>query len=141
MIVKPWELGDTDRLLIQPHQAHMREIVETLDLTPLAAEGMAWSAVEGDTVLGIGGLSPQWDNRAVAWMLIGCDLKQHFIPLHRAVSKMLIRSPFRRVEATVDVGFRQGHRWMKMLGFEPEGYLRAYLPDGGDQIMYARVRR
>lgn len=141
MIVRAWEPGDTDNLVLQPNQDYMRQVVSEIDLKPLSDLGMTWSAVDDTGVRGIGGLHPQWDNRAIAWMLIGCDLKQHFIPLHRAVRKMLIRAPFRRIEATVDVGFTQGHRWMRMLGFEMEGLLRAYRPDGGDQVMYARIRR
>jgi RimJ/RimL family protein N-acetyltransferase len=46
----------------------------------------------------------------------------------------------RRYESTVDVGFKQGHRFMKMLGFEVEGYLKAYRPDGADMVLYARVK-
>jgi RimJ/RimL family protein N-acetyltransferase len=56
------------------------------------------------------------------------------------VVEFLDNAPYRRIEATVDVGFKQGHRWIKMLGFELEGYMRAYRPDGADMLLYARVK-
>jgi len=40
----------------------------------------------------------------------------------------------------VDVGFKEGHRWIKMLGFELEGYMKAYRPDGADMLLYARIK-
>ena len=46
----------------------------------------------------------------------------------------------RRVEATVDSGFMAAHRLMLMLGFKREGRMIAYLPDGRDCDLYARVR-
>jgi hypothetical protein len=48
-------------------------------------------------------------------------------------------SEYRRIEATVDVGFTEGERWMTLLGFEYEGLMRAYRPDGQDMLMFARV--
>jgi len=77
----------------------------------------------------------------MAWMWMSDVSGRHMVKIHREVEKFLIKSPFRRVEATVDIGFEPGVRWMKMLGFELEGYLRAYKPDGGDMLMFARVRR
>lgn len=96
--------------------------------------------VDGEILI-IAGLAPQWENRAMAWTLISKNAGSHFRTIHREVEKFLVRSPFRRIEATVDVGFKEGHRWMKMLDFEPEGVMRAYRPDGGDQVLYARIRR
>lgn len=141
MIVRPWEPGDTERLILQPSQIYMTDMLEEIDLEPLAVRGMAWSAEIDEGIIAIGGLQPQWEGRAIAWTLISSVSGKYFLQIHREVEKFLNHSPFRRIEATVDVGFKPGHRWMRMLGFEPEGLMRAYRPDGGDQVLYARVRR
>lgn len=140
MIVRPWEEGDTERLVIQQSQEYMADILGDLDIEPLTIRGMAWVAEVDEGIIAIAGLAPQWKDRAVAWALISPAAGRHFLKIHREVRKFLTKAPFRRIEATVDVGFQPGHRWMKMLGFEPEGYLKAFRPDGGDQIMYARIR-
>lgn len=130
-----------ERLTLQESQRYMGPIIDTIDVSPLAEKGVAWTAEADGQILGIGGLAAQWENRAIAWTLLSGDVGKYFVQLHRAVKDVLVKSPYVRIEATVDVGFEPGHRWMKMLGFEVEGYLKAYRPDGGDQIMYARIRR
>lgn len=142
MIVRPWEEGDTEKLALQPSQQYMGPLLSDLNIETLTVHGLAWTAEDDDgSVIGIAGLSPQWENRAVAWALISKEAGPHFLAIHRKVKEIFIRHPFRRIEATVDVGFKPGIRWMKMLGFELEGYMKAYRPDGGDQLLYARIRR
>lgn len=142
MIVRPWRLGDSERVALQPAQRYIADIgdVSTADLTPLSELGLAWSADTGDNVVACGGLLPQWHNRALAWMLIGEDAGRHFAAIHRAVHRQLVVAPYRRIEAHVDVGFSAGVRWMRMLGFELESYKRAFRPDGADMLEFVRIR-
>jgi RimJ/RimL family protein N-acetyltransferase len=81
-----------------------------------------------------------WDNRAQAWALIAAGAGRHFVRMFRAMKSFLELQDIRRIEATVDARFEQGHRMMRMLGFEYEGLMRAYLPDGRDCALYGRVR-
>ena len=141
MIVRPWITGDTVKIATQPAQQYLHRIVDVrADFTELSERGLAWTAEHDHRILAIAGVEPQWENRATAFALIAESAGEHFKAIHSAVSDFLNTAPFRRIEATVDVGFAQGHRWIKMLGFELEGYLRAYRPDGADMLLYARVR-
>lgn len=133
-------MGDTQRLRIQPAQQYMTALVDmNTDFTELSTAGMAWTAECNDRVIGIAGLLPQWDNRALAWALIAESAGFHFASIHKSVHRFLAASGVRRIEATVDVDFKQGRRWVEMLGFDIEGYMRAYRPDGADMLLYARV--
>ena len=141
MIVRPWQLHDTVRIAAQPAQQYLHRIVDVrADFTELANQGLAWTAEHEGVVLAVAGVEPQWENRAIAFALIAESAGQFFPTIHKAVRDFLIRTPFRRIEAAVDVGFKEGHRWIKMLGFELEGYMKAYRPDGADMLLYARVR-
>lgn len=141
MIVRPWQLGDTDKIQLQPAQQYMYGWnMLTADLTDLSNAGLAWTAEHDGVILGIAGLAPQWENRALAWALISDAAGLHFRKIHGAVLRFLEASEFRRIEANVDVGFEAGERWMKLLGFKYEGYLTAFRPDGADMLMYARIR-
>lgn len=141
MIVRPWHLGDSEAINLQTAQRYAGELGDvSMDLTPLSEVGLAWTAESGDTVVACGGLLPQWENRALAWMLIGENAGPHFAAIHRHVRQFLIRSPYRRIEAHVDVGFAAGIRWMKMLGFELEAYKKAFRPDGADMLEFVRIR-
>ena len=46
---------------------------------------------------------------------------------------------FSVIETTVRNDFEAGHRWAKLLGFRPSGFLRRYDDFGRDYVMYARV--
>lgn len=126
---------------MQPAQEYLTRIVDVrADFTELAEKGLVWTAEHDGAILGIGGVEPQWENRATAFALLSDDSGPHFPAIHSAVVEFLDNAPYRRIEATVDVGFKQGHRWIKMLGFELEGYMKAYRPDGADMLLYARVK-
>jgi hypothetical protein len=56
-------------------------------------------------------------------------------------ARVLAGADFRRVEATGRVGFDAAHRWFSLLGFDAEGVMRGYGPDGADHVRYARVTR
>lgn len=142
MIVRPWKKGDTEKLSLQLNQTYDPESLnEDTDFTDLAEQGLAMTCEENGEILMIAGLVPQWTNRAVAWTLISQNAGRHFVELHRIVDNFLETSEFRRIESTVDVDFKAAHRWMDMLGFEVEGYMRAYRPDGADMVLYARVKQ
>ncbi len=141
MIVRPWRIGDSESLSLQPSQRYSGDLADvSQDLTPLSEVGLAWTGEVNSTVICCAGLVPQWHNRAIAWALIGESAGQHFAAIHKAVHRFLVSAPYRRIEAHVDVGFPQGARWMKMLGFEVEAYMKAFRPDGADMLLFARVR-
>ena len=141
MIVRTWRRGDTEAVELQSAQQYLRCIVDVrADFTELAEKGLVWTAEHDGAIMGIAGVEPQWENRATAFALLSDDSGTHFPAIHSAVVEFLDNAPYRRIEATVDVGFKQGHRWIKMLGFELEGYMRAYRPDGADMLLYARIK-
>lgn len=141
MIVRPWVTGDTERLRMQPAQEYLGHIVDVrADFTELSNHGLAWTAECDGEVIAFAGIEPQWQNRATSFALLSEAAGAHFPAIHKAVLRFLESVPYRRIEATVDVGFSAGHRWIRMLGFEVEGYMRAYRPDGADMLLYARVR-
>lgn len=140
MIVREWQLGDNERLLLQPSQEYLRDWVIGLDFSGMDAIWVAEDD-EGDVIF-IGGVVPMWQGRAAVWSLVSTYAGSDMLRIHRKVRQKLndFNEKYRRLEMTVDVGFTQGHRWAKMLGFEVEGYMRAYRPDGGDMLMYSRIR-
>lgn len=141
MIVRPWKRGDCEKIDVQIAQQYVGDLADVShDLTPLSDLGLAWTAEANGEVIACGGLLPQWENRAVAWMLVGAGAGPYFKAIHRHVKQFLVKSSYRRIEAHVDVGFEQGIRWMHMLGFELEVYRRAFRPDGADMLEFVRIR-
>lgn len=131
------------------HLAKVARQAVQMDMAPLIddpsyAESLAlqphsFSAIDGDKVYACGGIIERWYGVAEAWMVIAGDMRGMFIPLHRGVSRFLDSCGYHRIEMSVAVGFDEGCRWAKMLGFNYEGKAVAYTPDGYDCYKYARV--
>lgn len=141
MIVRPWEKGDFQKIEIQDAQAYTYDLIDMdVDLTDLSQQGLVQTCVHNGEIMLIEGFIPVYENRAEVCTLISKYAGRCFTSIHKEALNFLNNAPFQRVEATVDVGFKQGHRWVKMLGFELEGYLKYYRPDGADMILYARYK-
>lgn len=140
MVVRPWQKGDTTRVeLLDQQRAMAGKMDLNADLSELSKAGLVVTIEHEGQVLLVGGLIPEWENRATLWSL----MSKHSGPYMRRILfetlKFLEERPFRRIESTVQVGFDAGNRWMRMLGFSVEGYMRAYAPDGSDMLLYARI--
>lgn len=132
------------------HLGMMKEQVATMATFPkinevhgrtLQTSGFSYTMMGGGEVLGCAGVLPYWPGRGEAWTILSGDCGKYFISMHKAVKRFLDICPFKRVEATVDCYFEEGHRWIKMLGFELEApRMRKYTEDGGDYSLYSRIR-
>lgn len=141
MIVVPYKAEHLTGILVQDSQQYLRGY-----LNPAHAEAVeaypAFTALDGNRVLGCAGILPLWNGRAQSWAFLAGGLERHFISIHRAVKRYLDVCGVRRIECAVDVGFEEGHRWAEMLGFKretPEPML-GYREDGGACFLYARVQ-
>lgn len=108
-----------------------------------AERGPAWTGTIGGRPVGCAGFALMWPGRAAAWCLLACGIPRMAWPaVHRAVKSRMAQLPalgIHRVECEVAHGFLAGHRWVRMLGFDHEGVMRAYGPDGRDFHRYAKV--
>ena len=100
----------------------------------------AFSGLDGEEVLGCAGVLKLWEGRYAAWAFLSGNCGRRFVAIHRAVKTFFAMNDFRRVEAEVATDFTEGHRWIRMLGFELENpRMRKYFPDGSDASLYVRV--
>jgi hypothetical protein len=101
-------------------------------------------AVRGGNLIAAGGIVPHWPGRGEAWALVSSTAEPRdlapAIRLARAWLDQRQRNPmFNRLEAYVRNGAPWRASFMRGLGFEPEGLLTAWGPDGSDFAIYARV--
>lgn len=82
----------------------------------------AWSAVEGEKVLGIGGVRFHADGGVTGFLNAGAELRSHPVVLHRATLRFLKEwraMGFRTLRATIDCRIPRAPEWARRLGFEP----------------------
>lgn len=130
-----------DYIQVQSIQLGDIALVRDARLSEEMCKELAYSAWQGPVCVGAAGVMPFWPGRAMAWAVLSAQAKPFMVSITRKVRAILDAVPYRRVETTVQANFVQGTRWAEILGFRAEGTNEAYLPDGTDAIMYARVRR
>lgn len=130
-----------DELRLQPSQEYLSAFVGRPGYgQELVEAGPCYTVRRDGKIICCAGVINLWTGRASAWALLSWDAGKSMRALHREVLKFLDRCEIRRVEAYVYPDFEPGHRWARMLGFEREGFMRAFHLDGSDVVMYARIR-
>lgn len=140
--VLKFEAQHLEQLLNQPGMEFHKKHTDVSVGAALEKSEHAYTAVsQSGRVLLCAGVAMFWPGTGEAWAFFDPVCKREFLALHRAVKRFLETSPIRRIQAAVEVDFAAGHRWAKLLGFETEAALcKAYLPNGRDCVMYAKVR-
>ncbi len=140
MIVVPYKAEHLLALKMQPGQSYLAPYV-TDEYAKLLESQWAFTALDDEDVVAVGGVAELWSNRGLAWAFVDTRAGAHFLALHKAVQRVLDLVPYRRVEAETPCEFRQGHRWLRMLGFQLEApRMKSFRIDGGDAALYARVK-
>jgi RimJ/RimL family protein N-acetyltransferase len=130
-----------DRLSVQPSQAWALPLLRGPGyVDSLLADGDAWVVEHGERVVAAGGIVRLHAQHGEAWTLIAPDAGPHMRRIHRLACEVLDGCPLRRVQAYADPEFRPAQRWLRMLGFELEGYCAAITPQGRDMLLFARIR-
>ena len=111
------------------------------DLVPLADRAIAIR--EDGWCIGAYGLIVLWPGVARAWGMFSTQLlKNHGSVLALHIVKDLRRAEkvgVRRIEATTATNHMEARAFLRWLGFQAEGLMRAYSPDGADAYLFAKV--
>lgn len=91
-------------------------------------------------VLACMGFVDFWPNRGEVWAMFNPRCRSQFLLVHRIAKRIVDSHQCRRLEATVDADFPQGHRWIGLLGFKKEALMKCYTVDGRDSILYAKIK-
>lgn len=145
MKIVPFLAEHLQALHLQPAQAWMQPLVDAPEYAQTLARADSYTALAWNRVVAVAGIVTIWPGRAHLSALLAADLAcdNQFLLLHRETLRRVEALPHRRIEATVDDNFEEGHRWLGMLGFHLETPIGmdGYMPDGRTSYLYARVKR
>lgn len=103
----------------------------------------AYTVMEDDEVIAIGGVSLMWQGVGEAWMVV--SEKGYSKPLSVAKYSLYLFNhiqefhKFHRIQASVAVIDETANRFVNWLGFEIEGIMPKYGLDKSDYFRYARI--
>lgn len=105
--------------------------------------GFAFSALEGGTIYGAGGVLNMWPGVGTLWLAITDDFRKKPRQLLNVcddmISKIQVNGKFVRLQMFVDAAVQRDIHFTETLGFTFEGKLVRHKPDGGDHLLYARI--
>lgn len=118
----------------------VRETIKPEYITPLCAQKHSYAGVDvyGRVVFCVGVIE-LWPERGEAWAFFSQDAGVHFMAIHRIVKRFLFARHFKRIEATVELNFPRGIRWVEMLGFKVEAPCLAQYREGQDYALYSFI--
>lgn len=139
MKVIPFHANHVRLMNLQPTQRWALSVLPPEYLTALNRLGSAVSAEHEGKIIACAGVAIQGFGAGTLWGFVSHDAGPYFIRLDRCVRRLLTIRPLRRIEASAEVDFRPGCRWLELLGFQSEGVMRSYGPNGEDHMRYART--
>lgn len=137
--IVPLKPEHIDGMEVQPAQRMGADEMRVAMSAPMGDD--AWTVLADGKPVACGGLLKVWEGRAYAWALLGVDARRYLKSITKAARRGIETGGFRRVEMAVQEGFPEGQHWARLLGFtlETPEPMRAYLPNGRDAYLYAKV--
>lgn len=145
----------TDDIELRPYKAEDGiELYERLGAKDNLSDIRRWAEdVESDIaaltvvyegrIVACAGITKILEGVGQAWAIFPPDVGKHHIDPR--ITKVKIRElmeehNLRRVQATARTDYPAASSYLKYLGFEREGVMKSYEPDGADSYLYAITR-
>jgi RimJ/RimL family protein N-acetyltransferase len=140
MNIIPFEPEHVGQIAIQAQQMFTLSALPPKYLWGLKVMGPAITAEDNGKIIGCAGVAHIGSWMGTLWGFIAADAGPYFVRLHKCAKRLIEIPQVQRIEASSEVSFKPGCRWLELLGFEAEGVMKAYGIDGADHMRYARVR-
>lgn len=94
-------------------------------------------------ILGVAGSFKQWSGVSQLWALFSKEVDAYPIELTKVCQALILYAAetqeLRRVSLNVRYDYTKGNQFAQRLGFDFEGRMYGFFPDGGDASLYARL--
>jgi hypothetical protein len=104
------------------------------------SRGVAISGLYNDKLVICAGIAMPWKGLGEMWAIFSPDAPRCHLSINKAARKfvwgMINEAKLRRVQASVDLTFTKGLRWVEWLGFKFDGISEKYGPNGEDFVRY-----
>lgn len=139
--LKKFRARDLQQMTEQESMSYLTKFITPEHMAELEMSDWSYTGRVNGRVVVCTGVAEYAPHRGEGWAILDRDCKKEFLTIHRVVRRFLMACPLKRIEATIDLDFPQGHRWVRMLGFKLEAErMKGYRPNGDDAALYALVR-
>ncbi len=114
------------------------------NLWEMKKRGYAYTIYHEEDVVACAGVTYIVSGVAEIWAITGELVAKYPKDFHKIckqiVAEALEKDNLHRLQCTAEVGYARTIKWLERLGFEREGTLRNYTPDGKDMYIYSIIR-
>ncbi len=107
----------------------------------------SYTALVDGTIVGVFGMHIMWPGVCELWLMLTKDYMtfgvsgvEAFYEIKKCVDVMIEENNIVRAQALARCDFPKAIKMLEVLGFQREGRLRKYAPDGCDEYRYALIR-
>lgn len=97
-------------------------------------------------IVAVGGASIMWEGVWEFWLIMTKESKRNgaygiiaLETIRKKIDEIVEENNIVRAQATVRIDFTKGIKMLEALGFQREGLLRRYCPDGMSSYRYSRI--
>ena len=102
-----------------------------------------YSLVNDGKIVACAGVSIMWQSVAEGWLIMSSDAYKYPVSIARYTEglfdSIMKKNNLSRIQASVNCSDEKSVKFANWLGFEYEGIMRKFGPDGSDYFRYART--
>ena len=136
--------------LVKFESGHILEVETDFDFPTSARKSISeysltdgYSLKNGETIVACAGVSIMWKGVAEGWLIMSRHAYKYPVSIARYTEGLfdgiMERNELRRIQASVNCNDVKSVKFADWLGFEYEGIMKNFGPDGADYFRYARV--
>ena len=142
MIIRDLQDGDLEFVREHPFESAVKNYPEMTPVPP------AYTIIFDNEIVGVGGMVILWEGVAEMWLMLTANCRKEGLfgiialeAIRNKVDEMLEEHKIRRAQCTIRVDFPKARKMIVALGFELEGLMKCYCPDGCSVWLYAKVMK
>lgn len=108
----------------------------------------AYTAIFEGEIVAVFGITVRWPGYCLCWLMLTSQCRKKGIyglialsAIQEKFDELLEDNNITRAEANIRPDFEVAIKMVEYLGFKREGLMKCQLPDGGDAILYAKIRK
>lgn len=136
--------------IIKFHPSHIFAIETMFSFDDVSRRSMSkhdvasgYTLCEDDTIIACGGVHKMWKGSGEAWLLMSVHAYKMPVTVarytHRLFETIMADNDLWRIQASVHRTDEQSIKFAEWMGFENEGLMKKFGPDGSDYYRFARV--
>lgn len=144
--VVKFEKEHFSRMMLKPDTKQETDLVDdyTAFLDCYIKNGLAYTLIADDRIIASGGVVRLLPGSGEYWSLVTPWIHRYPIAFFKAAKErlesMILDLRLHRVQSTVRTDDKRAVKFLLSLGFDIEGLLRKYSPDGLDHYIMGRVK-